>query len=54
RQILMRPSEVQSISDIRTRLEGLRERALLGDDFADLARAHSEDAGSAARGGDLG
>jgi peptidyl-prolyl cis-trans isomerase SurA len=54
RQILMRPSEIQSISDIRTRLEGLRERALLGDDFADLARAHSEDAGSAARGGDLG
>ena len=54
RQILMRPSEIQSISDIRTRLEGLRERALLGDDFADLARAHSEDPGSAARGGDLG
>lgn len=54
RQILMRPSEVQSIGDIKTRLEGLRERALLGDDFADLARAHSEDAGSAARGGDLG
>lgn len=54
RQILMRPSEIQSVSDIRTRLEGLRERALLGDDFADLARAHSEDAGSAVRGGDLG
>lgn len=54
RQILMRPSEIQSISDIKTRLEGLRERALLGDDFAELARAHSEDAGSAARGGDLG
>jgi peptidyl-prolyl cis-trans isomerase SurA len=54
RQILMRPSEVQSVADIKTKLAALRERALLGDDFAELARAYSEDAASAAHGGDLG
>lgn len=54
RHIVMRPSEVQSVADIKTKLTGLRERALLGDDFAELARAYSEDAPTAAHGGDLG
>ena len=36
------------------KLEQLRERVLNGDDFAELARAHSEDKSSAAKGGDLG
>ena len=39
--------------DARARLSALRERAAAGEDFAALAREHSED-GSASRGGDLG
>lgn len=35
-------------------IEKLRERAQKGEDFAALARAHSEDPGSGAQGGDLG
>jgi peptidyl-prolyl cis-trans isomerase SurA len=54
RHILLRPSEVRSISEVRAKLEQLRERVLNGEDFAELARAHSEDKSSAAKGGDLG
>jgi peptidyl-prolyl cis-trans isomerase SurA len=54
RHILLRPSEVRSISEIKTKLEQLRERVLNGEDFAELARAHSDDKSSAAKGGDLG
>lgn len=32
----------------------LRERVLAGEDFAELARGHSDDRGSAREGGDLG
>jgi peptidyl-prolyl cis-trans isomerase D len=38
----------------RKKAEGLRLRALAGEDFAQLARATSEDQGSAPQGGDLG
>ncbi len=54
RHILQRPSEIQSLEDARQKLLNLRERVENGDDFAALARAHSEDTGSAASGGDLG
>lgn len=54
RHILIRPSEILSADDARQKLLQLRERILGGDDFATLARAHSEDPGSAANGGDLG
>ena len=54
RHILIRTSEQVSEGEARRRLEGLRERLLSGSaDFAQLARANSDD-GSAARGGDLG
>ncbi len=54
RHILLRPSEIQSLEDARQKLLNLRERVENGDDFAALARAHSEDTGSTASGGDLG
>lgn len=54
RHILLRPSEIQSLEEARTKLLHLRERIEHGEDFAALARAHSEDPGSAANGGDLG
>ena len=38
----------------RALIEKLRERAQKGEDFAALARAHSEDPGSGTQGGDLG
>ena len=54
RHILVKPNELTApdqalirISQLKTRLEG-------GDDFAQLARTHSDDRGSALEGGDLG
>ncbi len=38
----------------RERLNALRQRIQAGADFAEVARANSEDQGSASRGGDLG
>ncbi len=52
RHILVRTSDQVSEGEARRRLAGLRERLLSGADFAQLARANSDDA-SAARGGDL-
>ena len=54
RHILLRPSEILSLDEARQKLLALRERIENGEDFAALARAHSEDTGSAASGGDLG
>jgi len=54
RQILLRPGELLSEEEARLRLERLRERVLAGEPFETLARAHSDDAASAARGGDMG
>jgi len=54
RHILIRTNEVVSDEDARTRLERLRTRILGGDDFMALARSHSDDTGSALKGGDLG
>lgn len=54
RHILVRTSEVLSESEARRRLADLRERIVNGRaDFAELARVHSDDAPSAARGGEL-
>ncbi len=54
RHILIRTSEVVDDDDARLRLESLLDRIDQGESFADLARAHSDDPGSASRGGDLG
>jgi peptidyl-prolyl cis-trans isomerase SurA len=54
RHILLRTSELVSDEDAKRRLEQLRTRIIGGEDFASLARAHSDDTGSALRGGDLG
>ena len=54
RHILIRPNELVSDEDARNRLNQVRMRVLGGDDFATLARAHSDDTGSALKGGDLG
>jgi peptidyl-prolyl cis-trans isomerase SurA len=54
RHILIRTNEVTSDADARGRLERLRERILLGDDFDTLARSNSDDQASAIKGGDLG
>ena len=54
RHILVRTNEVTTNDDARNRLEQIRERVLNGASFTELARAHSDDTGSAANGGDLG
>ncbi len=54
RHILVRTSELVSASAAQTRLQQLRQRILGGEDFAELARANSEDSTSAVNGGDLG
>ncbi len=54
RHILIKPSELMSSDDVRERLHMLKKRIEAGDDFDDLARSHSEDKATAAKGGDLG
>lgn len=54
RHILVRVTEIVSPDEARRKLQALRERIVQGDDFAALARANSDDTGSAANGGDLG
>ncbi len=54
RHILVKTSELVSDDIARQRLESLKNRAQLGDDFAELARANSDDTASAIDGGDLG
>lgn len=54
RHILIRTNELVSDADARRRLSQLRTRLSGGEDFTLLARAHSDDTGSALRGGDLG
>lgn len=53
RHILVKVSEVVSEADARNRMRTLKERLDNQGDFAQLARANSEDT-SAAKGGDLG
>ncbi|MFM1891135.1 MAG: hypothetical protein RLZ44_212, partial [Pseudomonadota bacterium] len=54
RHILLRTDELTSDEDAQVRLTQLRQRILDGDDFATLARSHSDDKASAIKGGELG
>ncbi len=54
RHILIRTNEITSDADARNRLGQLKQRIEGGDDFAALSRSHSDDKGSAIKGGDLG
>lgn len=54
RHILLKTDELSTEDDVRTRLQRLRQRILGGDEFGELARAHSADTVSAVEGGDLG
>ena len=54
RHILIKTTEVVSGQDARERLRLLRSRILNGADFNQLARASSDDPGSAVKGGSLG
>jgi len=54
RHILIKPDEVNTDEDVRTRIEQLEIRLRGGEDFATLALANSQDTLSAAKGGDLG
>jgi peptidyl-prolyl cis-trans isomerase SurA len=52
--ILIKTSEVMTDEEAEKRLQQLRQRVENGEKFAELARAHSEDTGSAIEGGSLG
>ncbi len=55
RHILMKPTELQDDETVRGRLQTIRDRIASGaEDFAAIAKAVSEDPGSASEGGDLG
>lgn len=54
RHILIKTNEVIDDNEAKKRLLALKERIADGDDFAALARAHSDDKGSALKGGSLG
>lgn len=52
--ILIKTNELTTDEDAEKRLLSLHERLRNGDDFAELARAHSNDTGSAIDGGSIG
>jgi len=54
RHILIKTTEILSSEDARQKLTDIRSRILAGSNFADEARIHSDDPGSARQGGELG
>ena len=54
RHILIHTNEITSDQDAETRLKQLKQRIEGGEDFAALARSHSEDGATAVNGGSLG
>ena len=53
RHILIKTNELIDDEEAKKRLLALKARIEAGDDFAELARAHSDDKGSALKGGSL-
>lgn len=53
RHILIKTNELIDDAEAQKRLLALKQRIADGDDFATLARAHSDDKGSALKGGSL-
>ncbi|MDD5275012.1 MAG: peptidylprolyl isomerase [Methylovulum sp.] len=53
RHILIKTNELVDDAEARKRLLALKARIVDGDDFATLARSHSDDKGSALKGGSL-
>ena len=54
RHILIKVSIINDNERVKQRLTQIRNRIINGEDFATMAKAHSEDTSSASRGGDLG
>jgi peptidyl-prolyl cis-trans isomerase SurA len=54
RDILIRKTELLNSAEARRRIDELRARVIAGEDFAKLAREHSEDDMTASNGGDMG
>jgi peptidyl-prolyl cis-trans isomerase SurA len=54
RHILLANDESLSDAELEDRLDKLRDRISNGEDISELARVHSQDPGSARKGGDLG
>ncbi len=54
RHILLKPNEVMDDALAEQKLNDFRTKILAGEDFSVVARASSEDPGSAVQGGDLG
>lgn len=54
RHILLKVEEPTRASRVRAQIEDLKLRIENGEDFAELAKTHSDDPGSGALGGDLG
>lgn len=53
RHILIKTNELVDDNEAKKRLQSLKARIVEGDSFAELARAHSDDKGSAIKGGSL-
>lgn len=54
RHILLSPSAIRSDEQTRVAIEEIHRRIAAGEDFAELAKEHSEDPGTRLAGGDLG
>ena len=54
RHILVRDSDLSSDIENQEKLTAIREKIIAGEDFSEAARMHSEDPGTATKGGDLG
>lgn len=54
RHILIKPNEVLSDDEAKQKLLALKRRIESGEDFGAVARGHSDDKGSAVKGGELG